>query len=273
MGKSFYHPESAALPLSLSCFLTLCLSTVLIAAAGYMINDYFDMGIDTINKPHKVTIEKVFSRRTIISWHILLNVLALLMAAYVFIEYLKLRFLLIQLFSISLLIVYSTTLKRKLGIGNLSIACLTALTVFSVGVYDPEFNVFDFGERPIQVFWLYIAFAFFITLIREIVKDIEDMKGDSTQQCQTIPLVWGITKAKQIVYGIAGVLMALIMLALYLKANPSVYLGFIWLIGIVLPLLFVLNLLKKANTSRQFHSISSYLKWVTLIGILSMLFV
>jgi 4-hydroxybenzoate polyprenyltransferase len=273
LGKSICIADDQSIPIPFFQFLLLSLSTILIAAAGYMINDYFDMGIDTINKPEKVTIEKIFSRRRIITWHIVLNFIALVMASIIFITYLKWRFLVIQLFSIFLLVIYSTTLKRKLLIGNLSIACLTGLTVFSVGVYHPHFDVLNLQARPVQVFWLYILFAFFITLIREIVKDIEDMKGDSSQQCKTIPLVWGISKAKQIIYAISILLILLIVIALYFKANPSLYLGLIWVLGIVVPLVVVLVYVQKANNAIQFRKLSSYLKVMTLIGILSMLFI
>lgn len=253
--------------------LILCFSTALIAAAGYMINDYFDMGIDTINKPQKVTVERVFSRRRIISWHVILNALALVMAACIYAEVLLLRFLLLPLFSILLLIVYSTTLKRKLFVGNFSIALLTALTVFNAALFEPNFHATDLQEKKVLVFWLYIVFAFFITFIREVIKDIEDMKGDSAIDCKTIPLVFGINTAKHIVSGISVLLILFMIISLFLKTEWSLFLSFLWILGIILPLIYAIFLLYRYNTQTQFHRLSSLIKWITFMGILSMIFI
>ncbi len=263
--------DAFILPYSL--MLLINFSTVLIAAAGYIINDYFDMGIDTINKPHRVTIEKLFSRRRIIIWHILLNVLAIIMASYVYILHLKWRFIAVQLFSIFLLVIYSTTLKRKMLIGNISIAILTGLTIFNTGLYALDFDSWNWQSKSTLVFWLYIVFAMVITLIREIVKDMEDVKGDAAQNCNTLPLVWGINAAKYLVYFLSGLLCLIIVYSLSQKINPSVGLGILWICGVAAPLLFGMYRLYQAKTALQFHSISSLIKWITFIGILSMLMV
>jgi 4-hydroxybenzoate polyprenyltransferase len=259
--------------LSTASFLLLTLATVIIAAAGYMINDYFDMSIDTINKPDRVTIEKIFSRRSIIIWHILLNVLALSMASYVYIHGLKWRWILVQLLSIFLLVIYSTSLKRKMLIGNISISILTALTVFSAASFQYQFPWTDFSSRKVLVFWLYTGFAFLITLIREIIKDLEDMKGDSAQDCKTLPLVYGANASKKVVYIICFLLFFLIGFALYQKTQPDTILLFLWIGGIVFPLLVCMFFLKRANTSAQFHQLSTWVKIITAFGILSMIFV
>lgn len=254
-------------------FLLLCLATVIIAAAGYMINDYFDMSIDTINKPERVTIEKMFSRRSVIIWHIILNVLALTMASYVYIVALKWRWILVQCSSILLLIIYSTNLKRKMLVGNISIAILTALTVFSAASFQRDFPWFDFSSRKVLVFWLYIGFAFLITLIREIIKDLEDMKGDSAQDCKTLPLVYGAQTAKGVVYTIGITLFAFIGFALLQKSEPDQILAVLWLGGVVLPLAITMFFLFKANTAAHYHRLSTWVKIITALGILSMIFV
>ena len=180
--------------------LLLSFSTVLIATAGYMINDYFDIGIDAINKPGRVTIEKIFKRRTIIFWHVLLNIIGLALASYIAFQFLLLRFALIQLLCILLLVFYSTTFKRKLIIGNFVISILSALTLVTMAFYEPNFELFNVHFQHSKLLWMYVCFSFLITFIREIIKDIEDVKGDTVQNCQTIPLVWGILTAKKITY-------------------------------------------------------------------------
>lgn len=253
-------------------FCVLVLSTVCIAAAGYMINDYFDIGIDAINKPERVTIEKIFKRRTIITAHILLNLLAILLASWAALQCGSIRFIWIQLLSIILLTVYSSTFKRKLIIGNLSIAVLTALTVLSIGVYEPGFKSFHPTEYHVKLLWVYIVFAFLITLIREMVKDIEDVKGDSSTGCTTLPLVWGIDKTRSLI--VAFVLLLFVIMGIVIwqfKSNQLLIIYFF--LAVCTPLLFISFFLYKARVSKEYHLLSRWIKWVTLAGILSMLFI
>ena len=256
--------------LSLQGATLLYFSTVLIAAAGYIINDYFDMGIDMVNKPHKMTIEKFFSRRRIIIWHILLNILGLMIAGYIAYHFVKLRFLSVQILCIFLLLVYSTTFKRKLLSGNLIIAILTSLTLYTAALYEPQFHLYDFKNSYSVSLWIYLLFSFCITFVREIIKDIEDVKGDLVQKCETIPLVFGINRAKNIVFLIAFILISIIFLASVFLLHANIILKITLLLGIVFPLFITLYLLWKANTSKQFHQMSTYIKIITFIGILSM---
>ncbi len=254
--------------LSLILFVT---ATTLIAAAGYIINDYFDMGTDHINRPERVTIERTFKRRHVIAAHIGLNCIALLISAYIAIRHVQLRFISWQILSIFLLIVYSTTFKRKLLIGNIIIGILTSLTLFTVAVYEPTFDLWTPSQHRAKLLWVYIIFAFLITLIREIIKDTEDIKGDAAEGCQTLPLVWGIDKAKQIVWGLCTVLILFLIgvSITFWKSNIALSLYMILLVGV--PLILVMKMLKSAATSQDFRRLSSYSKWITLLGITSML--
>lgn len=264
-------PTIESTTLSMFQFLAFAFSTILIATAGYIINDYFDIGIDAINKPEKVTIEKIFKRRSIIIWHIVLNIVAILIVAYLTFYYIKLRFVALQLFSILLLLIYSTTFKRKLIIGNVSIAILTAMTLITTAIYEPNFEMLNPNQEHAKLFWIYILFAFLITLIREIVKDIEDIKGDVAQQCKTIPLVWGITTAKKIIYGLLLTLFIFLFTVgfYFFKSNPILVSYFF--IVVFIPMCIVAKKMMEAQTSIDFHRISSYVKWITLLGILSMI--
>jgi 4-hydroxybenzoate polyprenyltransferase len=256
--------------LHLRVLLLLILSTVLIAAAGYMINDYFDIGIDAINKPERVTIEKIFKRRTIIVWHIILNVIALLMVTYIALNDLQLRYIALQLISIFLLVVYSTTFKRKLIVGNFVISLLTALSLFTIAAYEPAFPIFNLGSYPVALFWIYVLFAFLITFSREIIKDIEDIKGDDAQHCKTIPLVWGIQAAKNVVYVLIALLLMLLLVVCFFQSRGNMFL-IASIITIMLSLLLVVYKIHQATNTIHFHTISTYLKWITLAGILSLL--
>ncbi len=250
-------------------FYLLCLSTVLIAAAGYIINDYFDIGIDAINKPHKVTIEKIFKRRTIIIWHISLNIAAMLIVIGLTLSLLQLRLVLIQLVSILLLIFYSTTFKRKLIIGNLCIGVLTGLTLLTVAFYEPAFELFNTDFLHSKLLWMYVLFSFIITFIREVVKDIEDVKGDTAQNCETIPLVWGIDNAKKIVYVFIGLLLTLLLITAYYFFSFNKVLVIYLFAAVFVPVIFTLYKTRQASHSADFNRISTYVKIVTLLGILS----
>lgn len=263
-------PQQASMPWQ--HYVWLIFSTVLIAAAGYIINDYFDIGIDAINKPERVTIETIFKRRTIIIWHIMLNLVAILITGYLALHYFKLRFISVQLISIFLLVIYSTTFKRKLIIGNFTIACLTALTLISMAIYEPKFDLLNTDITAMKLFWLYTLFAFIITFIREIIKDTEDIKGDTLLQCKTIPLVWGINVAKQIVYTFIGILLIVELYTFYCFFQVNNKLILILFLGTFLPMVLLIPKLKNANSSAHFHQLSQYIKWITLIGILSIIF-
>ena len=262
----------ALLHLTTLPFLILMFSTLIIAAAGYMINDYFDIGIDAINKPHKVTIEKIFKRRSIIIAHVLLNTFAMGMAIWAALQCGSIRFIWIQFLSIFLLTIYSSTFKRKLIIGNLMIATLTALTVLSVGIYEPGFQTYMPGKYHVKLLWVYTFFAFIITWIREIVKDIEDVKGDSSLNCRTVPLVWGINSAKTFIHVLLFILMILILaVVLNFRTHSLLVIHFTALV--FFPLIGVVFQLKTAKTAVQFHRTSSIIKWITLTGIISMIFI
>ena len=262
-------PYSLA-PLDFYC---LGLSTVFIATAGYIINDYFDIAIDTINKPDRVTIERYFKRRSIIVAHIVLNVVGFLLAAYVAWHLQALRLTSIQGISILLLLVYSTTFKRKLIIGNLIIAVLAAVSLLTISLYMPEAGheeVMTYGRK---MFWVYVIFSFIITLCREIIKDIEDIKGDGARNCRTIPLVWGIHRAKQLVYSLLLLLIGVMVFVMSIMPAMPVLLSISWILLIILPLLITIYFLQKATHAKHFHRVSTYIKWITFAGIISMLLV
>lgn len=163
-------------------FTLLVVTTLLIAAGGYIINDYFDVKIDRINKPHKVWIGKTISRRSALLVHQLFSAAGILLAFLI-----GWKAVLINVLSVWLLWFYASGFKKKPFIGNFVVALLTALVIAEIAlVYDPS-N---------RLIYMYAVFAFFINLIREIIKDMEDMKGDEAHGAKTIPILYGIHKPK-----------------------------------------------------------------------------
>ena len=262
-------------------FYLLMLASIFIAAAGYIINDYFDINIDQINKPQKMVVEKIINRRWAILLHWLITTVGLTISLYVSF---KTSFIVIlaNILCTLLLWFYSTTFKKKLLSGNIIISLLTAWTVmvlyFAVnnlqslspntvpGIFTAMNRIFKFAV-------LYAGFAFIISLVREVVKDIEDREGDARYDSKTMPIVWGVPSSKVFV----GVWLVVLIGALFIIDWYAFQLGW-WLttvyglIMVVAPLAYILRKLYTAQHTPEYHKISSLIKLVMLSGILSMLF-
>ncbi|WKZ59920.1 MAG: geranylgeranylglycerol-phosphate geranylgeranyltransferase [Cyclobacteriaceae bacterium] len=233
--------------------LLMCASSALIAAGGYVINDYYDVKIDLVNNPNRVVVGRSVPRRHAILLHGILSVAGIGLAVFV-----SWWIVAINIFSVSLLWFYSNLLKRLPFVGNFAVALLTGL---SIGVLNILYDVFN----PLVI--VYAVFAFFMTLVREIIKDMEDLKGDNTYGCKTIPIVWGIRKTKNLLYVIIGFfgIAVLLINQLYVKL-PVIY----FLMMLFVPLVWLVAQLVKADTKRDYSWLSSFCKVIMLLGILSM---
>lgn len=193
-------------------FALLVLSTILIAGAGYIINDYFDLRIDRINKPDKVIVGKHIKKRVAMITHTFLNIIAILIGFYISYKYKNWIPLIFHLTTTLLLWWYSVHLKRKFLSGNLVIAIMSGMVPLLVGWLELPALKAEYGfvndELPFNLlsiekaWWIIISFslfAFFISLAREIQKDIADIKGDEAQNCKTVPIVLGIPKTKYLI--------------------------------------------------------------------------
>jgi len=232
----------------------LSLSTVCIAAAGYIINDYFDVKIDIVNKPERVVIGRYLRRRWAMGAHQVLNVfgalLGLLVNHWVF---------LVNVFSITLLWFYSERFKRKPFIGNLIVSMLTGFSLLILTLYYP-------ANR--ELVFIYAVFSFFISLIREIVKDMEDIRGDEAHGCKTLPIIWGIRRTKTFLYGVIALfVLTLFMMAKVLQNNVLIVLFLL----LLLPIFLLVYKLQKSDTRRDFKEISSLCKLIMLLGLLTMI--
>jgi 4-hydroxybenzoate polyprenyltransferase len=274
----FYY--CAFLPLyttpDLQRLLWLMTASILIAAGGYVINDYFDLNIDQVNKPGKNVFARLINRRRAIIWHFVLSLLGIF-ATMAAVGLYKWYLVLANIGCVMLLWLYSTSFKRQLLIGNLVISLLSAWTVLVVFfAYTEPGDAFAASTQSSKLFrvaFLYAGFAFIISLIREAIKDMEDLEGDARYGCRTLPIVSGIraTKIYTTVW-IVVLVAALVILQLYI-------LQFGWWVAavystlfVILPLLKVLMNLRKATSSAHFASLSRSTKWIMLGGIFSMLF-
>ena len=270
-------PDTLTQPL----FLLLVLSSIFIAAAGYIINDYFDINIDRINKPDKMVVEKIINRRWAILLHWLITTVGLIISLYVGFKTSFIVFI-ANVVCTLLLWFYSTTFKKKLLSGNIIISLLTAWTVLvlyfatnivyhsskglSPDIYAAMNRIFKFAV-------LYGGFAFIISLVREVVKDIEDMEGDAKYNCKTMPIVWGIPTSKVF----AGVWLVVLIGTLSIIQFYAFQLGWLLIsfysfVIVVFPLMWILRKLYVAHNSKQYHQLSQIIKLVMLFGILSLFF-
>jgi len=231
-------------------------STAIIAAAGYIINDYYDIKIDLINKPSRVVIGKNITRRYALFFH---SILSFIGVALGFVLSWKLG--VINFLSAFLLWVYSNNLKRQPFIGNFVVAWLTSISIVLVNI------LYDVSNSLVII---YALFAFFMTLIREIVKDMEDLKGDNTFGCRTLPIVWGIRKTKVLLYILLGSLASSVLLlnALYSQLPLSYFLIFLFI-----PLGLLLLRLIRADTRKDYYWLSQWCKVIMLLGVISMVFI
>lgn len=255
----------------------LIIASVCIAGAGYIINDYFDLNIDKINKPEKNVLNTIINRRWAIVWHLLLSVIGIA-ATIIAVGLGKWYLIIANAICVALLWLYSTSLKRQLLIGNIIISLLAAWTVlilfFAQVPFSEAFNTQN--ENTLKFFriaFLYGGFAFIISLIREAIKDIEDREGDAQYGCRTLPIYAGLRTTKiYISIWIVVLVASLVILQLYILQFGWLF-AVLYSIGLIItPLVYLIMQLKKANTIKDFSKLSALTKTIMLSGILSMIF-
>lgn len=270
-----------ALQLSDLEFLFLVLSTVFLAAGGYVINDYFDVDIDLRNKPDAVLLGTDIHVKTADILHKIMTGLGIGLGFFV-----AFRVGMPQLGVVFIIVAfglwyYSYKYKRTFLWGNLVVALLCALSVAIVWLFEffaLRHNLLAFvdaskGFRTINLFILgYSVFAFLTTLTREIIKDIEDIEGDKEEGCTTIPIVIGVKATK-------GIILGLIILTLILTGFIQYYLyslKYFYIIGVIMvaiqgPLFYLASYLTRSNKKGDYGFCSGLAKVIMLLGILSML--
>ena len=239
----------------------LVLAALLVAAAGYIINDYYDVKIDAINRPDRLVVGRVLHRRKAMLAHLVLSGAGVGLAGW-----LHPVLGAVTLGTALLLWGYSARFKRVALVGNVSIATLTAALVLL-----PELQLQLARHEAHSVVWPYALAAFLLTVVREIVKDVEDMRGDAQHGCRTLPLVWGVARTKWV----AGFFLGCLAL-LAAGATGRLLLGGHWplglwlALGVLLPLAQLTRLLIRADRRRHFRHLSAWCKGIMLAGVLSM---
>lgn len=264
-----------------AAFFLLVLSVVMISAAGYIINDYFDIGTDRYNKPGRVILGLYFSQREAIIFSLVFNVLATLAGLYAGWKSGSFSVGLFFPMAVVLLWLYSVRYKRTILWGNIVVALLSAFVVMVVWMFEflalrsqPEAFVALMGSMGLinKLILAYALFAFMVSMIREVIKDAEDVEGDARDGCRTFPVVYGVRATGMIaLYLSVSTLVLLIFAVGWLFKAGLLAVAIYLIITVLLPLIFVLFRINSAKEKQDFGLLSKLLKLLMLAGIFSML--
>ncbi len=273
----FLHSIGYTMQFSETNFLLLVLATVSIAAAGYAINDYFDIRSDMSNHPESVIVGTKIPRRTALTINNIFNFIGVVLGFYVSyqIHLTKLGF--VFLIISGLLWFYSSYFKRMLFCGNFIVAAFAAIVPLLPVVYEiPLLGEIITPKRPpvesktVSVIFMfalgYAYFAFLLTFIREIIKDMEDMHGDMELQRNTFPIVLGIENSKWIVFFLSAIVIASIII-IYFVFFQDIYSISYLLITVLIPMTYLQWKLYKAKEKKEFYKISQQLKFIMFFGL------
>ena len=280
---SLINPFLDNFMLSNNQFYLLVLATVFITASGYIINDIYDVRTDKINK--KQIIGKSINSRSAIAWYIFLNLIGLSLGCYIAYLVRKPSFSLIFIYCIFTLWTYSKRMKSSFLSGNLQVSFLTSLSIFNVALFDIIPNGINKNNGEMMIFkiiLLYAAFAFITTLIREIIKDLEDMEGDKEIKAKTLAITYGIEKTKWV--SLVFTILTFLGIVYFQYFQYSIissefeYEISIWGVNkiaifytLFLQLLFIFMGYKisKSQIKSDFNFISQLCKFIMIIGIVS----
>lgn len=276
----FIYSEDPAAISNMTDFLVLVLTTILMAVGGYVINDYFDVKIDRINRPDKQVVNRIISARGAIKLHILLNGVAILLGFYLAYRIRAISFGLIFPFISGLLWIYSAKYKRMLFWGNFIVSAMTAVVILIVWLFE-FFWLRMNGELFITVIgdirWVtkmflgYAMFAFLLSMVREIIKDMEDAEGDASYGCKTLPLVAGMQRTRYLVAVLVIITMAILGYAQLVLFRLNLLMVFwYFIVAVQVPTAYLLIKLLSARDKEDYHFLSVLCKLIMVSGILSM---
>ena len=269
------EPFGVTITLNLFGFSLLVIATICLAAAGYIINDIYDIDTDIVNKPNKVIVGKTISGKTANTLFICFNVIGVAIGFYLSHLVGKSGFFTLFIIISALLYVYASYLKQVLLIGNIVVSLLVSLSIIIVGLFELLPVITPQNQETQMTFFKiildYALFAFIINFIREIVKDIEDIDGDYKAGMNTLPIVIGRERASKIIFIL--LLIPLFAVVYYVVTNlyKQLLLVGYFLLFVIAPLIYIIIKSYTAETKKEYHFISNMLKLVMLFGLLSLL--
>lgn len=256
-------------------FMLLILVTMLIAAGGYVINDLLDLQIDAINKPNRMILGKKIPVKHGWIFYYLISIFGLIISIYLAWRAGNPLMTSIYPAAVMILFAYAQYFKRSLLFGNLIVSLFSA-GVAGIVLFVERDNLrisinsgLSEGRFTIWVLGAFIFFAFCISLFRELVKDMEDLKGDRAAGCKTLPIVWGIRNAKWMtnLVGFALLIGLAFVCLFFLEKNFIIALCFN-LLFVLVPVCYAIYLLSRAQEPEQFRRVSRWIKGVMVNGMI-----
>lgn len=251
-------------------FSVMVFTTMLIAAAGYISNDYFDIVTDRVNKPHKIYIGNQISAGTTFAIAVLLSLLAISLAIWLSMNLKSWLPALMLCTALFVALWYASALKKSFIWGNVAVSCMSAGTIAMAWIIEKQISRIH-GEPSDTITNIVIGisvFAFLLSMMREIVKDLEDMEGDRLINCRSLPLVKGLGKTKQILIVFSLLTIGLLIASQTYLIQYSRLSAVLWLAIVVeIPLVFFILKLRTASLKNEFRKLSMLLKWIMVGGI------
>lgn len=249
-------------------FSILLIAILCITSAGYIINDIFDVEADKINKPSSVIITRYFTEEIAKKWYLYLNAIGIILGVFISLSIKKPTYSFIFIGAALLLYLYSKKLKSLPLIGNLAVSILITINVLMLAIFDLNNSIEKSDYNFVVTTILIISFfAFLLNLIREIVKDIEDINGDYKLKMNTLPILIGSTRTKNIVTVLTALLVIILILFITIFSPEYKIVALYTLFFIIIPLLYITLKMPKIKTKKALHKISILLKVVMFTGI------
>ena len=269
---SFFSTLQIQTKLSIVDFLLLLLSVLAITAAGYIINDIFDVKTDLINKPTKVIVSQKISLETAKKWYKTTNTVGIVLGIALCIKISKPTHSFIFIGISLLLYYYSKKIKTTPFIGNFLVSLLIAFSVLIFPLFEIELIAKNnIQNLATQIIWMLFFFAFSLNLIREIVKDIEDVNGDYSLKMNTLPILLGSLRTRSLVLFLCIVPIGLLLFIILKYSSIYKFTVLYLLLFVLMPLLYFTVKLRSAKKKTEFHKLSQLLKIIMLLGINSLL--
>ena len=254
-------------------FIILTTSILLITMGGYLINDIYDIESDKINKPGKVYISTIISIKSGLFLYFLTSITGLILGFYLSINKNLNHLSGFFIVTVILLFIYTKILKKLPLIGNIIVALLVSLPIFLVYEFDHSMisikDIFDNLFLSVIIFF-YLLFAFLTTLIREIIKDLQDIKGDNKFKLKTLPIMIGNKRTINFVVFLSFLLQLLLLLVLIDSFKNDYYLILIFSITLSLLVAYLIYKLRVPFKNNPYQLLSSLMKIIMLVGVLSM---
>lgn len=239
-------------------------------AAGNIINDYFDIKVDTLNKPQNVIIESGISKNNALLLYLSISALSFFLAGFLSFYFKNLFFVIVTAIYQVLLVLYSARLQKIPFIGNLSVALMT------MGVIPVSFSFVHFSSPSNEFFtspFFYVllglmSYAFIINLLREIVKDVEDLHGDRESGYNTLPVIFELHTIKKILLiGLLALVIMTLCITIFLIVNNKIVLTIPFVLMILLPLIVFIRWVTTMENKVLWPRINMAFKLYMLLGI------